>query len=179
MRRRKQIIIDKKFQFKTAFSLIGLVTLLAAVIVAAIAGNLVYNNHRMERISVMDDNIVQYLQVKSLMQKPAPQDERAMKQIAVNHSNNMKSMLAMIKYNKVLLAFLIVFVIGQGLILFLVLIRKTHQIAGPVHVMSGYLREMIEGRNPSYRSLRKHDELKDFYSLFCTMIDAVRSGEKK
>ncbi|OHD70285.1 MAG: hypothetical protein A2W19_07300 [Spirochaetes bacterium RBG_16_49_21] len=179
MKRRKRIIIDKKFQFKTTFSIIGLVTLLAAIIVAAIAISVVYNNHRIERINVMEDTIVQYLQVKSIMRKSADLDEKAMKQIAVNHSGNMKAMSAMIRYNKILLAFLIVFVIGQGVILFLVLIRKTHQIAGPVYVMTGYLQDMIAGKYPTTRSLRKKDELQNFYSLFCKMLDAARNKDKK
>ena len=93
MKRRKRIIIDKKFQFKTTFSIIGLVTLLAAIIVAAIAISVVYNNHRIERINVMEDTIVQYLQVKSIMRKSADLDEKAMKHIDVNHSGTMKGKL--------------------------------------------------------------------------------------
>lgn len=45
--------------------------------------------------------------------------------------------------------------------------------------MSGYLREIISGKIPvSLRPLRKHDDLKNLYSLFGQMVDTLKSGKK-
>ncbi len=179
MIRRKQVIIDKKFQFKTAFSIIGMVTIVAALIVAGIATSLVYNNHRIEKINAMEDRVVQYLQVKTLMEKPAPQDKEAMKQIAVNHSSNMAEMESLVRNNKILLAVLVIYIICQAGILYFMLIKKTHRIAGPVYVMSNYMRNIIKGEYPTLRKIRKKDELQEFYALFCSMVDVLRERGRK
>ncbi len=174
MQKRKQIVIDKQFQFKTTFSIIGVVTLLAVFIITAIAAVVVYNSGKIEQISAMEDNIVQYLQTKSLSAKDLDIDKQAMKEIAVNHSNNMKEMSVMIKRNKVLLAVLIVIMILQGVILYVLLIRKTHRIAGPVFVMSNYMKEIIDGKHPQLRQLRRKDEFKEFYALFSRMVESIK-----
>jgi hypothetical protein len=179
MIRRKQIIIDKKFQFKTTFSIIGMVTIVAALIVAGMAASLVYNNHRIEKINAMEDRIVQYLQVKSITEKSTEPDKNAMKEIAVNHSNNMAVMKSLVRNNKILLAVLVVFVICQGGILYLMLIKKTHRIAGPVYVMSRYIKDIIKGEYPVMRKIRKKDELQEFYAQFSSMVDVLRERGRK
>jgi nitrogen fixation/metabolism regulation signal transduction histidine kinase len=179
MIRRKQVIIDKKFQFKITFSIIGMVTIVAALIVAGMAASLVYNNHRIEKINAMEDRIVQYLQVKSITEKSTEPDKKAMKEIAVNHSNNMAAMESLVRSNKILLAVLVVFVICQCGILYLMLIKKTHQIAGPVFVMSRYIQDIIKGEYPVTRKIRKKDELQEFYAQFCNMMDVLRERGRK
>ncbi|MBP7736418.1 MAG: hypothetical protein KA369_10640 [Spirochaetes bacterium] len=178
MQRRKQMIINKQFQIKTTFSIIGIVTLLAVAIITAIAISVWHNNRKIEQINVMEDNIVQYLQVKSLSAANVEVDQKAMKEIAVNHSKNMTDMAAMIRLNRVLLLVLIVIMIVQGVVLYMLLIRKTHRIAGPIFVMSRYMQEIIDGKHPSLRQLRKNDEFKEFYSLFSTMVESIKNRGK-
>lgn len=178
MQKRKQIVIDRQFQFKTTFTIIGIVTLLAVVIISAIAASAVYNNRKIEQINAMEDNIVQYLQIKTLSAKDADIDKKAMKEIAINHSNNMNEMTVMIKRNKVLLLVLIGIMVLQGVILYLLLIRKTHRIAGPVYVMSNYMKEIIGGKIPTVRKIRKDDEMQEFYSIFTDMVESIRKRGK-
>jgi hypothetical protein len=54
----------------------------------------------------------------------------------------------------------------------------THRVAGPVYVMSHVLTALAQGRYPSRRALRKHDELKPFYSHFLQVIDTLRERER-
>src|ERR1700687_3958862 len=42
-------------------------------------------------------------------------------------------------------------------------ITATHRVAGPVLVMTRYLKQLGEGQIPSTRPLRKQDELQEFY----------------
>jgi len=70
------------------------------------------------------------------------------------------------------------FVILQGVLLYFILIRKTHKIAGPLYVMSNYFNDIINGITPNPRSLRKQDELQDFYALFVKMVDALHKREE-
>lgn len=99
--------------------------------------------------------------------------------IAKTHLSNISELREMVAFNTKLLWTVVILIIAQGVILFFILIFKTHRIAGPVYVMSGYLREIISGKIPaSLRPLRKHDDLKNLYSLFGQMVDILKSGKK-
>ncbi|HNX58575.1 MAG TPA: hypothetical protein PKK43_05725 [Spirochaetota bacterium] len=99
--------------------------------------------------------------------------------IAKTHLSNISELREMVAFNTKLLWTVVVLIIAQGVILFFILILKTHRIAGPVYVMSGYLREIISGKVPaSLRPLRKYDDLKNLYLLFGQMVDTLKSGRK-
>ena len=50
----------------------------------------------------------------------------------------------------------------------------THRVAGPMYVLEAYLREIIDGRLPKVRALRKKDEFKELHDTFRKAVDAVR-----
>jgi hypothetical protein len=54
----------------------------------------------------------------------------------------------------------------------------THRVAGPIHVMGELLGALAEGRYPSRRSLRKHDELKVFHGQLLQVIETLRERER-
>ena len=174
MNKRRQIVVDKKFQFKSTLYIIGIATFIAALIVGAIAVNVVYNNRKIEKIYTDEDKNILYLQIKCASGKMEELDNKAMKDVAVSHSGNLKLMNSIMKYNKILLVLLIVFLILQGVAMGFIFIRKTHRIAGPIFVMTRYMQEIIAGKYPQVRELRKKDELKDFYAVFSTMVEALK-----
>ena len=45
-------------------------------------------------------------------------------------------------------------------------------------VISNFMKEIIEGKEPSFRDLREKDELKDFYELFKLTIKKVKEDNK-
>jgi hypothetical protein len=53
----------------------------------------------------------------------------------------------------------------------------THRIAGPVMVMTNYLRVLAEGRIPAIRNIRKGDELHTLFDMFHSAIDYVWARE--
>ncbi|HOO73124.1 MAG TPA: hypothetical protein PK926_15310 [Spirochaetota bacterium] len=178
MGKRKQIIIDKKFQFKHTFSIIGMVTIISAIIIAVIATNLVFNNLKIENIYEIEDNIVHFLTSRPHGIED-PSFKNAIKDIAVNHSENMKTLNKIIKYNKALLITLLVFIVAQGVILYMMIIKMTHRISGPLYVMTNYMREIVNGKYPNIRPLRKKDELKEFYDQFRSMVATLKEKENK
>ena len=171
---RKQYVIDKKFQLRTTFSIIGVVTIITACIIAAIATSVAYNNSKIENIYEIEDNVVHFLTSRP-QGVSDPTYKNAIKDIAQNHSDNMQTLKQIIKYNKILLIILLIFVISQGMVLYILLIKKTHRISGPVYVMSNYIKEIINGNFPNMRALRKNDELQDFYELLKQMVDTLRN----
>ncbi|HSA15053.1 MAG TPA: signal protein, partial [Spirochaetota bacterium] len=62
---------------------------------------------------------------------------------------------------------------------YMLIIKMTHRISGPLFVMTNYMKEVINGKYPSPRPLRKKDELKDFYDVFGQMVQKIRQREGK
>lgn len=177
MKQRKQYIINKKFQLKTTFSIIAIMFVIAAVITAAIGINAAANNKRLIHIIQIQDNIVEALIAYS--QAPHETDQKiAITRIAHDHENNINTVKTIIELNTILIFIIIGLVILQGIILYFVLIRKTHTIAGPLFVMSNYFNDIIKGTIPAPRALRKNDELQDFYDLFIKMTEALRKRDE-
>jgi len=54
----------------------------------------------------------------------------------------------------------------------------THRVAGPIYVMGHLLTTLAQGRYPSRRALRRHDELKPFHAHFLQVVDALRERER-
>lgn len=55
----------------------------------------------------------------------------------------------------------------------------THRVAGPVFVMGHYLQVLAQGRFPRMRTLRRSDELKNFFRIFIDAVDAMKIREAK
>ncbi len=55
----------------------------------------------------------------------------------------------------------------------------THRVAGPVFVMSHYMTVLAHGRFPRMRTLRRGDELKQFFHVFIQAVDAVKAREAR
>jgi amino acid permease len=203
MKQRKQYLIDKKFQLKHAFTIIGISFVVIGVIIATITFNAANNNNEINtnnsklksivenhsNIITIQDNIVNALLTYS--QSPNNRIQKnAIRDVYANHSRNMKSLnnnifvikdiisknRSIIQHNNTLLVILCILVILQGLILYFLLIRKTHRISGPIFVMTNYMKDIIRGEYPeSFRKIRKNDELKDFYELFVVMIQTLKN----
>ena len=209
MTKRTKYLIDKKFQLRHTFSILGLKFIVIALITGSIAFNAAYNNSRLKlnnaqmqrviedqsNIISIQDNIVEALLAYSQDVKDKSR-KNAINSVAINHSRNMKTVTDniggfrdiinqnenVIKHNTVLLIIICLFIILQGLILYFMLIRKTHRISGPIYVMSIYINQIINGVIPEkLRKLRKHDELQDFYNLFTRMVESLKKSrdEKK
>ena len=193
--KRKQYVVDKKFQLGTTFTIIGVIFLVVALIIGLIAFNATRNNHKLAEIVDVQDNIVQALiahtsaieagkaaktKAAAPQKNAAADDQIELRAIASDHYSNIEDMKKMVAYNTYFLVAVVVLVVIQGVVLFFVLILKTHRIAGPIYVMSMYMRQIRDGSIPDkLRPLRKKDEFKDFYSLFESMVDALRPAGKK
>jgi hypothetical protein len=55
----------------------------------------------------------------------------------------------------------------------------THRVAGPVFVMGHYLRVLAEGRFPRMRTLRRSDELKEFFRTFLEAVETMKVREAR
>ncbi len=77
----------------------------------------------------------------------------------------------------IFLLYLIVFVAVMAIALAFWGLVVTHRISGPVHILSRYLNELADGRYPDLRPLRKHDELREFFTAFEDAIAMLKTRD--
>ena len=178
MIKRKQYIIDKPFQLKTAFSIIGLVSIISLIIISAIAANVIFNNEKINNVYTIEDSIFQIMQTVNIDKNTDVEYKSTIENLSNLHSDNYITITHIAEHNKYLLVALIATIIIQAIVLYIMIIRITHRISGPIYVISNYFREIIEGKVPELRPLRDKDELKEFYDLFVIFVDSLKKDDK-
>ena len=206
MKKRTQYLIDKKFQIRHTFSILGWLFSVVALVVVIIGFNAGYNNYRLQDITAKNNEMIQamkniimlqnnvVLSILTWSQSPdgtTPKD--AVQMVEKRRDENNKTMESnintiqgniaiinsIITYNYVLLGLIIFIILVQGIFFYYMLIRRTHRISGPIYVISNYIRDIINGKYPDLRELRKNDELKDFYGLFAEMVDRLKERDNR
>ena len=176
---RKQYIIDKRLQFKTAFSIIGVVSIVSVIILVAIAASVVYNNEKINNVYEIEDSIFQMMQAANFDNNIDEGYKNTLDNLTNLHNKNYTTITTITKYNRYLLLSLVLTIVIQGIVLYYMIIRLTHRIAGPIYVMSNYFKVMIAGEIPKLRPLRDKDELKEFYDLFIAVVDSLKKDNNK
>lgn len=59
--------------------------------------------------------------------------------------------------------------------LYVLVVLATHRVAGPMAVMTTYMREFANGKFPVMRALRETDELKEFFDLFSAAVSHFKN----
>jgi nitrogen fixation/metabolism regulation signal transduction histidine kinase len=170
---RKKYLIDRKFQLKTTFSLIGFVAVIFALLIAMAGVNLLDVNKRIMNMVEINKAIADTISA------PSPQISKeeyaSYMLLQTTLEENKKNVDSMINFNMLLIAIIIAVVILQSAVLFYILIRQTHRIAGPIYVMTNYMKQIRDGKIPeSLRKLRKKDFFQDTYQVFGEMVDSIR-----
>ncbi len=70
------------------------------------------------------------------------------------------------RFSYIVLCIVITLTVVQILAIFALFMYYTHKITGPIQVITGYLHDIREGRDPDIRPLRKDDLLQEFYNEF-------------
>lgn len=192
MKSRKRLLIDKKFQLGTTFSIIQVVYVLFALIMVVIVINGVINNRKLAEAVLNHKQVItsQYNTFSSLLvlsrersctiddivdvsDRVAGETDKSMMMI----SSNINSMESIIINNYIIIFSIFGLVIIQGIVLFVIIIRKTHRIIGPAKLMVEQMNEIIEGKIPELRPLREKDELQELYDTFGNLVDYLRKRQ--
>jgi|DewCreStandDraft_4_1066084.scaffolds.fasta_scaffold00847_43 methyl-accepting chemotaxis protein len=78
------------------------------------------------------------------------------------------------KFDTMALYYLGGFVVIMAVFLFVWGIWITHQVAGPIFIISRYLRQLAEGSIPKTRPLRRGDQLQEFFETFGSMLGSMK-----
>ena len=205
MKNRKQVLIDKKFQLSKSLSVIGFFSIIVIVIVLLIGIFLLSNNQKLNtetanlEKSILDLKLIMELQQSvyiSLSSRPtidnSKVDVQEANQLNANYNSSIQKLTHTIKKNEGIVAsnqnivkmnnwlfgvVSAVFLLGI-LVLYLLMIRITHRISGPIWVMTRHMTDVLEGKKPQMNDLRTKDEFKDFYDLFRKMITKQMETKK-
>ncbi len=173
--KRKQVVVDRKFQYKVAIKAM----LLPLVSMLLISSVLIYfaarNNSTMSAINRNQAEIIDtFLSVPQLMDPQNPITENA----NVKFRDNLGMSHQMQRNNRIVFYFLIIMTVAQSIAIFTIALFLTQKISGPMFVMMSHLRSLKEGKKPAIRPLRKNDEFKEFYAEFCDMIETLPKSGK-
>jgi hypothetical protein len=171
---RKQVVVDKKFQYSISLKAIILplftILLISAVLLYFAAENKRYidenNNYINDIVATQHNMIDMFLETPALYNSKNPVIKNGSKTFNENIGKLKKirdKSVIIVKNSQLVFYFLIVMTVVQTSIIFILFIFFSHKISGPVYVMSRYLREIREGKKPHFRPLRKRDELQQFY----------------
>ncbi len=171
MNKRKQVLIDKKFQLKISIKAV----LLPLITVLIIGSILLYyakvNSDYTNAIVANQDRVMDVF-----LSTPALHSDNSVIKTGKDTFKNNIGMLEEIRKNsESVLLFIVIMLIVQSVIIFAIFIFVTHRISGPIYVMVRYLREIREGKTPDARPLRKKDELKEFFKELHETIEYLRN----
>ena len=176
MFKRKQYIIDKGIQLRTTFTAIGFTFLCVTLFIVLMGVYINQTNTRIKNVITTEDQIFQVL---TTVTDAGSEEQTAMNvEMARQHQTNMETVTKMVNSNIWIIWGIIAAAFLSGIIFFFILIIQTHRIAGPIYVMTYYMKEFLDGRKHDHlRPLRKHDQLKDFYQLFKEFMAKINSGK--
>jgi hypothetical protein len=191
--KRKKKLINYSFQLKTAIPAIVISMVSFSIIISFVIfitsmsknSSMLTTTQELDRSVKNEDEIVGSFKEYSKRIKD-PIFILATDKIEADHDKNITVIKENIKILKAyseksnqLLAIAITVMALNSVVIFVFLIRATHKAAGPAQVMNRFVRDLLEGRKPELRSLRKTDEFKEFYEDFIHLAEKFQNKNKR
>ena len=184
---RKKLLIDKKFQLRTVFSVTIVAMIFFSVTIAAIAffslGNKFKIAGEIQKLEIAvetEDDIVSAFMIYAgkIRANPIKMSLDRANQDHMKSITDIQNHVSMLKGQTDIFFYLILITAGLAVVVsvayYLYVMRITHRIAGPIRVITGHIQEMIEGRDPAFRGLREKDEFKDLYAKLVELGGKIR-----
>ena len=209
MKSKRKKIIDKKFQLKITFKVIGISSILFLCIFAGVALTTQMKistsektivklnkaiNELNKTIKTEDDIVNGFIKYANYQKQFAGGSRMLIKvdQIQKDHKESMKNIKTSMTFLdsffknlkgffqeiKLSITILIALILIQGIFLYFYLVNMTHRISGPIYVITQHMKDLMEGRKPNLRDLRKNDELKSFYKTFVNFAKSIDLNNK-
>lgn len=188
---RKRIVVDKGLQVKTTLVAVSAVLVILVVIMTAV-GVIVRKNDSVVDLTVskLGDTIVdQNHAIESLQDfssiKNGDEQRIASRILSDNLKENnylLEKNIQLLKgiswTNRMLFWILFVFIVIQICVLYVVMLRWTLRIAGPVHLMVNNLKSILKTGEGDFRDIRSNDELQELYSLVRELAARYKDSSK-
>ncbi len=183
---RRKTIIDKSFQLRTTFRIIGII-IIAFILIIAVTGIISTDNNRKVSATISDLNrsidknkeTIEVLIASAGLKRDTMADrdhdriiEDHLETMALMHTN-VEQLRKILARNRILFTVMIATGIILGLGLFIYLIRLTSRMSGPLYVLTQHMDDIMNGRKPNIRDLRKNDEFQEFYNQFIAFLEGT------
>jgi methyl-accepting chemotaxis protein len=189
---KRKILINKYYQLKTSFGVAGLFALSMGILFIISSSMLVWNNisiakamtHQMDLQKVQED-ILQSIEMLAKYGNKKNLIFEAYKAIGdlKKNTDSLKESNELLRRSIAVNQYLMWIngILGVALIIavFAIVLRRTHRVAGPMFLMKRYMNDIIQGRVPEIRVLRKDDEFKDVFETFVSMIETLHLNRLK
>ncbi len=188
---RKKRIVDRKFQLKTIFSIIGFTLCSFLVLIAIVAVQSTHDNRKISKAAAEVNAALdrEDRAVRGFLQQVSAGNASGQTQgiavLAQTHKETLQTVRAAtenignyIDRNFLFISGLLIVVIILSTMLYIYLLRLTHRIAGPVYVMSRHIQDILEDKKPEIRELRDKDELREFYLEFVALVEKFTQDDK-
>ncbi len=182
--KKRQKLIDKKFQLKITFRIIGITSIGFLILIAFLGVHATKTiNDLNKTIKTEDDMVKGFIKyndyTKKIITKLQPDEWREIdiKKMTKDHESAMDAIRNQMFSLKIFISLLIGIVLLQAIFLYFYLVDMTHKISGPLFVISQQIDLMLKGKKPNLRALRKNDELKEFYDNFTKLVDKMHDDK--
>jgi len=187
MKNKRHIIVNRKFQVGMAFSFASLSALIMAVVIIILSALLVSNNRKLDDIGANQQlladtqteifkslvGIVNAKNANNLRILTSPINEDNERNMELVRRNNLL-MQEITKMNGRIITMLIISAAIQSLIIFYIMLRRSHRISGPLFLLNRYMDEMKQGRFPEIRPLRAHDDFQELFASFRELVNFLK-----
>ncbi len=179
----KNYLIDSRFQLKYTGFIVGVAILISGVMGAFLystSRTVISESQRVVEESKKVSDVVKMTIKDDVIYSQNPELAASFAQASAESDRQIEEQgRALVRQQKTMIYSLV-----GGLLLMVVLIGLlgiyfTHKVAGPVYKMKMLLRQVGDGKLVFHGSLRKGDELKDFFDAFATMVEKLRARQQK
>ncbi len=192
MRKKRIMVINRKYQHGTAMSVSGVVFIFSSIVFLVLTLHAINTGRSLaSTVAELDaavnteDNIVNAF-LKYSKKAGATGLVLHTKKISLDHEKSMRAVRERVVairrgifMNYAIIAVLGVVFVLQGVILYRHCIRLTHRVAGPMRVIRGCLEDISAGKVPDFRRLRKGDEFKDVYEQLMRAVERMKDAKEK
>lgn len=190
--KKRQIIINRNFQLNIAASFSGVSAVIMTVIIIILSSVLISNNIKLEEIARNQQTLsgTQEEIFKTLVALSSSKNLRNFHISAAmieKDNSNTKSLLnqnnekiqSITQRNYSLIVILIISTMIQSVIIFYLMIKRSHRISGPVFLLNRYINDIKDGGNPEIRPLRTNDDFHELFDNFRELAEMIREIKEK
>lgn len=187
-RRRK--LVNRRFQLKTTFAVLGFIMIAFLAVFTVVGIYATQNSTQIKAsIQVLENLYTAEKAQKAEIGRIARESNNGY--VIDSYERNLVTLKKLIdqldeqaEIHFRLLSMIIGIVLVLSAALYFYLINLTHRISGPIYVLTSYVEDLMEGREPNMRELRTQDEFQEFYRLFTELAEKISSernihGEKE
>jgi len=185
--KKRQIIVNRKFQFNIAASFAGVSAVTMTIVIVILSTFMIKNNMKLEEIT-RNQHVLSGTQEEIFKTLIAFSTSKSMNKIHISTSmlqkdnENTKKLLTqnnekiqiITERNNALIMVMIVLAVIQSVVIFYLMLKRSHRISGPVFLLNRYISDIKNGMNPEIRPLRINDDFHDLFDNFRELADMIR-----